>query len=255
MVSQTTVSKDSHLGFRPDWPLPDNVESFISYRSGGCSQASYASNNLATHVDDDPQAVAANRNTLCQTLGLGQPPLWLQQVHGQRVVDVHSPPNTEADGAVSDLPGIACAVLTADCLPILLCNKSGTQVAAVHGGWRSLSQGIVENAIAKFQDSGTEIMAFLGPAISATVYEVGPEVANAFSGLTADRSLYVQPNTQRQGHYFLDLYAVARLQLQRLGVNAIYGGDRCCYRERDYFFSYRRDGVTGRMASLIWLVG
>lgn len=245
----------TQLGFQPEWPAPARVGSFITYRQPGHSQGVYAQNNLASHVGDASAAVAANRDDLIQYLTLPQQPLWLRQVHGTRVVDaaeVNAPP-IEADGAFCTAPGTICAVLTADCLPILLCDSKGTQVAAVHGGWRGLAKGIISAALQHFKGPRTDLLAYLGPAISASVYEVGEEVVAAFANLPGNIASCAQANSQRPGHYFLDLYAVAWLQLQDCGINAIYGGNRCSYREKSYFYSYRRDGQTGRMASLIWL--
>jgi hypothetical protein len=210
----------------------------------------YASNNLATHVGDDLQTVALNRQQLQAQLGIAEP-LWLSQIHGHKVVDVHSPQNIEADGSISSSPGAVCAVLTADCLPVLLYDKAGTEVAAIHCGWRGLAQGIIGQAVSRFNCSANAVSAYLGPAISARAYEVGEEVVSAFANFQTDKIATV--NQQNPGHFFLDLYAVARLQLQALGVSAIYGGDHCCFSEEERFYSYRRDGQTGRMASLIWL--
>lgn len=242
------------LGFVPHWPVPANVHCFISYRSGGVSLGPYASNNLAAHVGDDEKAVENNRRFLRETLQLPNSPLWMTQVHGKCVVDAGSPQGVEADGSISKQVGNVCAVLTADCLPILLCDRVGRQVAAVHGGWRGLAGGIIAEAICQFAGSPTELMAFLGPAISANVYEVGQEVVGAFAGLPGDVSDYAKVNGEKPDRYFLDLYSVAKLQLHALGVTAVYGGDRCSYTEKDFFYSYRRDGQCGRMASLIWLL-
>jgi len=248
----------TELGFTPDWPTPTRVKSFITYRTGGHSCGNFQSNNLAAHVEDDPALVAANRTTLSQFIQLTGQPLWLTQVHGNRVVDLaeirgtDSPASIKADGATSRESGVVCAVLTADCLPILLCDSIGSQVAAVHGGWRGLAQGIVAEAVAQFTP-GSSLMAYLGPAISQDAYEIGDEVVSAFSPLNEEPDRFARANPQRPGHYFLDLYEIAKIQLRQQGVAAIFGGDRCCYGETEKFYSYRRDGQTGRMASLIWL--
>ncbi|MGQ9425499.1 peptidoglycan editing factor PgeF [Gilvimarinus sp. F26214L] len=242
----------SARGFRPDWPAPSSVQAFISYRNGGCSEAPYASNNLGDHVGDQPARVEANRSALCAGLGISRP-CWLQQVHGTAVVEAGDGLSVpEADASISRTPGRACVVLTADCLPLLLCDTQGRQVAAVHCGWRGLADGIIARTLEGFSES-SDVLAFLGPAISARHYEVGPEVRDALTDSTpANPKLFSRPS-ERSGHFMLDLYAVARAQLQALGVVQVYGGDRCTFDEPQRFYSYRRDGTTGRMASLIWL--
>lgn len=244
-------------GFVPQWPVPSRVRGFITERTGGVSPLPYTSNNIAGHVGDDPNAVADNRSKLQIQLGLPRAPQWLNQIHGDNIVelgiDSNPAPMADADGAISGDRGVACAVMTADCLPILLCDSGATQVAAIHCGWRGLAKGIITRAIDKFASPAVQIMAYLGPAISAEVYEVGEEVVDAFKGIPATSSDYAVPNPNNPGHFFLDLYQLARIHLRNQGVSAIYGGDCCCYREQDRFYSYRRDGITGRMASLIWL--
>lgn len=240
------------LGFQPDWPAPPGVRSFISYRSGGLSQGPYASNNLGHHVGDDPDAVRENRERLRRHLGIDEP-VWLNQVHGTRIVRAeavgHLP---EADGSTTQERGRVCAVLSADCLPVLLCDSAGTQVAAVHCGWRGLAEGILAQAIAEFASPASELLAYLGPAIGPRRYEVGAEVRDALAR-SVDYDAFSKPVADKPNHFLVDLYAVARAQLHSAGLTAIYGGGRCTFDEEEHFFSYRRDGVTGRMASLIWL--
>lgn len=244
----------SPLGYIPEWPLPANVGAFVSYRSGGRSEGPYCSNNLGTHVGDDSAAVAFNRDQLNQHLGIKRP-YWLEQVHGTRVVKVaeadHRP---QADASIGDRPGEVCAVLTADCLPLLICDRYGYQVAAVHCGWRGLADGIIARALAAFSVQAQDILTYMGPAISSRHYEVGEEVRDALASTVAVQSdSFSHAVSGKPGHYLLDLYAVARAQLTEAGVHQIFGGGRCSFAEADAFFSYRRDGVTGRMASLIWL--
>lgn len=244
--------------YLPEWPAPPNVRAAISLRTGGVSRGVYASNNLALHVEDDPAAVTANRNALQRRLGLAQPPQWLTQIHGVKVVKAAADDRVRtADACITAEPGLACAVLTADCLPILLCDRQGRQVAAVHAGWRSLAQGIVPRVVARFQAPAEELLAYLGPAISARHFEVGVEVPEAFFKYAADEqhaeaiAAALAPGS-RPLHFYADLYRLARAALNASGVRAVYGGDTCTYSESEHFYSYRRDGATGRMASLIW---
>jgi YfiH family protein len=245
-------------GITPDWPAPANVRAYISTRAGGVSLSPYASNNLGLHVGDDPVAVAANRTQLSDQLGLRQTPQWLEQVHGVKVVNAKSDGIVRtADGSYSDQPHQACLVMTADCLPILLCDKQGTQVAALHCGWRSLAKGICARGLQKFTAKPGDILAYLGPAISQPHFEVGVDVLEAFfkAARTQDHADHIATafvSAQRPLHFYADIYALARAELNALGVSAIYGGDYCTYSDDARFYSYRRDKVTGRMASLIW---
>lgn len=247
----------------PSWPAPANVRSCITTRKGGGSVAPYTSNNMGLHVGDDPQAVTQNRTALCNELDLTQSPQWLEQVHGIKVVNAKSDGLVRtADGSYSNEQGQACLVMTADCLPILLCDassqKQSTQVAAIHCGWRSLAKGITAKALEKFTCAPKNILAYLGPAISQLHFEVGVDVLEAFfkSARTpahADAIAKAFVSAQRPLHFYADIYALARAELNALGVTQIYGGDFCTYAQAEDFYSYRRDKVTGRMASLIWL--
>lgn len=240
------------FGFQPDWPAPAGVRSFITCRQGGHSRMPYESNNLGAHVGDDVARVQANREQLYEHLGIGEP-CWLNQVHGNRMVQaVAHNSQSAADGSTTQERGQVCVVLSADCLPVLLCDAAGTQVAAVHCGWRGLAQGILNQAVAAFASGPAELLAYLGPAIGPQHYEVGIEVYKALRESCGIDS-FGQAVTDKPGHYMVDLYAVARQQLQSAGLHSIHGGERCTFDEADHFFSYRRDGVTGRMASLIWL--
>jgi YfiH family protein len=236
----------------PAWRAPARGRAVSTTRGGGVSLPPYASLNLAAHVGDEAGAVAANRQHLVRTLRLPAMPAWLQQEHGTGVVDaatVAAP--VAADAAYAVAPGVICAVLTADCLPVLLCDRGGRVVAAVHAGWRGLAAGVIEQTVAALPVTGAELLAWLGPAISAQAYVVGEEVRAAF--LTHDPAAVAAFRPARGGGWHADLYELARRRLQRQGVTEIQGGGRCTFLDPVRFYSYRRDGVTGRMASLIWL--
>ena len=235
----------------PDWPAPARVRALSTTRVGGVSAAPYDSLNLGTHVGDDPAAVEANRARL-RSLLPGEPG-WLNQVHGTAVVDAAACTGVpDADAAVSCSSGVVCTVMTADCLPLLLCDRAGTVVAAVHAGWRGLQGGVVEAAVAAMKVAPSEILAWLGPAIGPQAFEVGDEVRAAFMAVDSQAEAAFRP-AATPAKWLADLYLLARQRLAALGVVGIYGGDRCTFSESDCFFSYRRDGTTGRMASLIWL--
>jgi len=232
----------------PDWPAPPRVRALSTTRAGGSGSGPYASFNLAAHVGDDPAVVAANR----RLLDPGIAPLWLQQVHGTRCVDVAaSADGVEADASWSRSSALACAVLTADCLPVLLCDDAGTVVAAAHAGWRGLAAGVIEATVAAMAVPGARLMAWLGPAIGPTAFEVGDEVRAAFLRQDAAAATAFVPHGA--GKWLCDLYALAARRLARLGVERVYGGGYCTFSEPERFFSYRRDGATGRMATLVWL--
>lgn len=291
---------------RPAWPAPATVRAAASLRGGGTSAGPYASLNLGTHVGDDPQAVASNRRRLNEALNLPSEPSWMDQVHGTRVMEVmqsragqHVP---QADAAYARQTGQVCVVLTADCLPVLLCDRAGTRVAAAHAGWRGLAGGVLEATLAAMGGAPGEMMAWLGPAIEPAAFEVGGEVRAAFLARDAMHSQAFERNTH--GRWQADLAALARRELQRLGVEAVFAGGwvegrgacrtndrgsgqegsredigedsqreargtdrggRCgdraddgisgfrCHADAARFFSYRRDGRTGRMATLIWM--
>ncbi len=237
----------------PDWPLPAGVKACSTTRHGGVSLSPYDSLNLGTHVGDEERSVADNRQRLVVGAGLPQMPVWLEQVHGTRVVrlDGQTPADLQADAVYSNIPGQVCAVMTADCLPVLFCSQAGDEVAAAHAGWRGLCNGVLEQTLAAFTAEPGSISAWLGPAIGPQQFEVGPEVRAAFIAVDAAAATAFIP----QGDKFLaDIYLLARQRLQRAGVHAIYGGDRCTVSEISHFFSYRRDGITGRLASLIWVI-
>ena len=242
----------------PVWPVPTRVRAMVTTREGGVSKGSYASFNTASHVGDVPAHVAANRALLESEITA--PVQWLRQVHGTRVskVDRIEKAPIEADGVCTSVAGLACAVQTADCLPLLVCNHVGTQIGAIHAGWRGLASGIIVKALQQFNGPASNLYVYLAPAISSKHFEVGEDVYDAFvhsqsiTGLTPEQ---VERAIRPAGYarYYADLYQLARFQLQYLGVSNIYGGEYCTYDDSEKFFSYRRDGVTGRMASLIWL--
>lgn len=234
----------------PDWPAQPSVRAASTLRSGGGSVGSYASLNLGGHVGDVPARVAENRRRLQTELALPAEPVWLNQIHGSEVVKADSPHTKTADAAWTNQRGVVCAVLTADCLPILLCDRQGTCVAAVHAGWRGLVGGVVEATVAAL--GRTDLLAWLGPAIGPEAFEVGEEVRQAFIERLGDCDDAFFP---ANGRWRADLYALARQVLKRTGITAVYGSEFCTYSDPTRFFSYRRDGQTGRMASLIWLAG
>ncbi len=232
---------------KPVWPAPANVRAFSTTRAGGFSKNAWSSMNLGPHCGDDPLAVHRNQEKLRSRLPAT--PQWLRQVHGTQVV-LHPPVSGEelkADGLVSFSPRQVCAVLTADCLPVLLCNRSGNRVAVAHAGWRGLAQGVLQAIVRQMKEKPGEIMAWLGPAIGPKVYQVGEDVRQAFA---EEHEIYFRKNGDR---WLLDLYGVARRMLTQLGITAVYGGHFCTFSDSERFFSFRRDGVTGRMASVIWL--
>lgn len=234
-----------------DWPAPRTVRAGTTTRPGGHSRPPYASLNLAEHISDALPEVLANRNLIEQGLGLPCSPSWLRQRHGRRVIDpAERGSGSEADGACTSTPNVVCAVLTADCLPVLLCDREGSRVAALHCGWRGLAGGILGEGVARMACPPAELLAWLGPAIGPGAYEVGHEVHDNFLALGG--ALASAFRAERAGHWYLDLYEAARTLLRASGVREIYGGGRCTYSEPALFYSHRRDGVTGRMATLIW---
>lgn len=234
----------------PDWPAPTNVKALVTTRGGGVSVGAYASFNLADHVGDDPQAVAENRRWLRDCLPTE--PLWLKQVHGVRCIEIEKNlAGVEADASWTDAAGRVCAVLTADCLPLLLCDESGAVVSATHAGWRGLADGVIEAAVKSLPAPAQKLMAWMGPAIGPEKFEVGADVRDAF--FQHDAASAKAFTSIANGKWLGDLYQLARQRLNALGVTRIYGGGECTVTDEKRFFSFRRDKVTGRMASLIWL--
>lgn len=235
----------------PDWPAPPRVKAYITTRAGGVSRAPFEGLNLGDHVGDQLGDVAANRALL--NVYLPAEPVWLRQVHGTQVVaaDV-AEKGAEGDASYTSTPNTVCAILTADCLPVLICDRNGSKIAAVHAGWRGLSQSVIEHAIAAMRVPPPELLVFLGPAIGPTRYEVGDDVRDVFVNEDESTLTAFLPSSIN-GKWFANLYELAQLRLRRLGVDDIYGGDCCTFTDAERFFSYRRDGQTGRMAALIWL--
>jgi YfiH family protein len=241
----------------PDWPAPANVLALSTTRLGGHSLPPYAGFNLAHHVGDDPARVAANRSLLLQRLPPDSAIQWLSQVHGTAVVEAGTGEGCpRADAVWSRRPGRACAVLTADCLPVLFCSDRGDVVAAAHAGWRGLCAGVLEATVAAMGVRPDRLLAWLGPAIGPAAFEVGPEVRRQFLAVAADAWAVVDcfaPSPRTPGHYLADLYALARLRLAAIGLDDVHGGGECTFSDAGRFYSYRRDGQSGRMASLILL--
>jgi len=240
----------AHDWIAPDWPAPRGVRALITTRAGGVSGGAYAGLNLGLRSGDTIEAVNRNRASLRQALPAE--PFWLRQVHGTKVVEAGgSDANPEADAAYARRPGAVCAVLTADCLPVLLCDEAGTVVAAAHAGWRGLCAGVIEQTLRAMDRPSATLLAYLGPAIGPGAYEVGVEVREAFVEADPESGGAFAPD--EPGKFYADLYALARRRLARSGVARVYGGGYCTYTDRERFYSYRRDGATGRMASLIWM--
>jgi YfiH family protein len=251
----------------PHWaapaPAPARVRAAFTLRAGGVSRGSYAALNLGQHVGDDPLAVSENRRRVITGLHLPAEPLWLTQLHGTTVLQADAMPRAgampdgpaapQADAALTRTPGRVLAVLVADCLPVLLTQRNGAAVAVAHAGWRGLAAGVLEATVAAFGVPGDELQAWLGPAIGPAHFEVGDEVRTAFCGHAGEAAAAFVRN--ERGRWQCDLQLLARQRLSALGLRSIDGEPRCTYGESDAFFSYRRDGSTGRMAALIWLAG
>ncbi|WP_047303287.1 peptidoglycan editing factor PgeF [Pseudomonas fluorescens] len=233
----------------PDWPAPASVRACVTTREGGVSEAPFDSLNLGDHVDDRPEAVAENRRRLTDHFSIK--PAWLQQVHGIAVV--HADPGivATADASWTATPGIACAAMTADCLPALFCNRAGTRVAAAHAGWRGLAAGVLEATLDSLDVPAAEVLVWLGPAIGPKAFEVGPEVREVFINQLPEAAEAFVPS-DNAGKFMADIYLLARLRLAERGVTAVYGGGFCTVTD-PRFFSYRRAARTGRFASLVWL--
>lgn len=235
----------------PCWAVPSHIKAVTTTRRGGVSTKPFDTFNLGDHVGDDHIAVEKNREILKQTLSLPQDPIWLKQTHSNIAIEAH-PENQykEADASFTDKVNQICVVLTADCLPILLCNKEGTSVAAIHAGWRGLMKGVIESTLKSLPSS--EWLAWLGPAIGPQHFEVGNEVREQFiDSHPEDTHAFVPSKNQR---WLANIYTLAKTRLNKLGILKIYGGNYCTYSDSDAFYSYRRDGEkTGRLASLIWI--
>lgn len=236
----------------PDWPAPTNIRAYTTTRKGGFSTSPYDSFNLALHVDDNPQAVKQNRAKLREDLQLNSEPVWLQQIHSTVVINADQHKSIEADASISQTNYTPCVVMTADCLPVLICNKQGSEVAAVHAGWRGLLNGVIDATIQDMHSDAGQLMAWLGPAISQQHFQVNEQI----------RIDFLQRNPQNETcfelrndtDWYADLYGLATINLKHLGVQQIYGGSYCSFAQDQLFYSYRRDQQhTGRMAHLIWM--
>lgn len=247
----STGTRNDAVFLAADWPAPANIVAGTTCRPGGVSQGGFAAFNLGAHVGDDPQAVAANRRRLRDLINLPEEPCWLRQVHGNQVVTLpDAGPEQEADACITTLPDTVCAVLSADCLPVLFARNDGRAVAAAHAGWRGLCAGVLEATVTAFDCDPARLMAWLGPAIAQAAFEVGEEVREQFIACDPAASHAFEANSA--GRWQADLYLLAKHRLERAGVSAIFGGDRCTFSERDVFFSHRRNPGGGRMASLIY---
>lgn len=239
---------------RPDWPAPANIRALTTTRIGGVSVEPFNTLNLGDHVGDDPIAVATNRKIVLDACADLHAISWLEQVHGVDVVAADTQQKQRADAQFTQDEGIACAIMTADCLPVLFSNRDGTQVGAAHAGWRGLCTGVLEATVATFDDP-TRVLAWFGPAIGPANFEVGAEVREQFLAATPELAEQIEacfkPSAKSQ-HYLADIYALARLRLRAAGVSEIYGGGLCTVDDRARFYSYRRDGRCGRMVSLIY---
>ncbi len=238
----------------PDWPAPKNVHALQTNRDGGVSQSPYDRLNLGSHVKDNPLHVAQNRQLLSQYLP--SEPVWLNQIHGTQVLNagVVDAADTscvpDADASFSTRKNIVCVTMTADCLPVLLCDTAGMVVASIHAGWRSLCDGVIEATVAKLPVIPNQIMAWLGPAIGSQAFEVGGEVRAQFIAKEAQAEAAFKAHGDK---WLGDIYLIATQRLNKLGITQIYGGGLCTYTDKEKFFSFRRDGDTGRMATMIWL--
>ncbi len=235
----------------PDWPAPANVKALQSTRLGGGSAAPYDSLNFGTHVGDNPHVVAHNRQLLAPYMP--SEPVWLEQVHGKVVVNADTASCIpQADACIARHRAAVCVVMTADCLPVLLCDEDGTVVGAAHAGWKGLAAGVIEATVVEMGVAPQKLMAWLGPAIGPHAFEVGADVRDVFIAHDANAAAAFVP-LAAEGKYRTDIVRLARQRLNALDINRVYGGTFCTYHQKDKFFSFRRDGVTGRMGTFIWL--
>ena len=233
----------------PDWPAPANIHAATTLRTGGVSLGTFSSLNPAAHVSDDNERVRQNRQIIGAMLDLPAEPIWLAQIHSNRAVKaVKTALLEQADASYTNESGVVCAVMTADCLPLLVCSTDGTQIAAIHAGWRGLLSGVISNTVVAMQQQ--DLLVWLGPAIGPDCFEVGPEVREAF----LEKSATFNDAFKQQGNckWLADIYQLARIELASLGIVNVYGGTHCTFTEHERFYSYRRESQTGRMATLIW---
>lgn len=250
--SMATALRGERDWIVPDWPAPLNVRAFVTTRQGGVSQGEHATLNLGTSSGDDPANVARNRLVVARHLP--SMPRWMAQVHGTAVADLDPLAEAEvprADAAVAGSPNRVGVVLTADCMPLLLCDTGGRRVAIAHAGWRGMAAGVIESTVRALDVAPAGIVAWMGPTIGPTAFEVGAEVREAFVAADPQAAKAFAPHAP--GKFMADLYALARQRLQRAGVTRVFGGGFCTYREADRFFSYRREQRSGRMGAFIWM--
>jgi hypothetical protein len=236
---------------QPNWSAPATIQAFCTTRLGGVSTAPFDSLNLALHVGDDPARITQNRKMLREQLKLPAEPCWINQTHGTQTVILEQDVSRDADAAVTRVAGTIAVVMTADCLPILLCNRAGSEVGAIHAGWRGLQAGVVQSALAMMNSPNHQLMAWIGPGISQACFEVGDEVRTAFIDSMPDAQTFFSAN--RRGHWQCDLAGLAEQVLKAQGVGEVGRDAHCSYRDADRFYSYRRSATTGRMAALIWI--
>ena len=234
------------------WPAPAHVHAGTTTRLNGASRDPFDSFNLAGHVGDRPEAVAGNRRQLRARLNLPAEPAWLQQRHGNTVIRAAQERQAAADGAYTGATGEVCAVLTADCVPLLLCDRAGSGIAALHIGWRGLCSRVINAGVSMFDAAPRDLLAWIGPHIRQENYEVGADVVSACASIWPETRGAIRPG--RPDHWYLDLGKLVKHELLQLGVTQVYDCKRCTYADKDLFYSYRRNGVTGRMATLIWKV-
>jgi polyphenol oxidase len=242
------MNQNKHY-LQPDWPAPSNIHAATTLRTGGVSQGKYANFNLAMHVGDDPELVHQNRGLLKTGLKLPSEPIWLNQTHSNRAIEaIASESSQPADASYTNRAGVVCVVLTADCLPLLVCAADGSEIAAIHAGWRGLVDGIIDNTIAAL--TSKEVLVWLGPAIGPERFEVGDDVRQAYLGKSTEFAPAFKQ--QNENKWLADIYRLARINLAMLGIDKVYGGGFCTVTDDEQFYSYRRDKETGRMATLIW---
>lgn len=236
----------------PDWPAPERVRAFVTTRAGGVSRGPYATMNLSASNGDHGDDVARNRGIVRKAMPAM--PVWMRQVHGIDVLDLDTSPGERptADAAATSTAGRICNVLTADCMPLLLCDAQGKRVAIAHAGWRGLAAGVIEQAVHALKAGPRDVIAWMGPTIGPDAFEVGPEVREAFVARDARADAAFAPHVP--GKFLADLYALARQRLEGMGVESIHGGGFCTYHETDRFFSYRREKLSGRMGAFVWMV-
>lgn len=242
-----------HRYLIPDWPAPVNIKSCVTKRRGGVSIGSFSSFNMGLRSGDVLEHILTNREQMAVDFGWQNKAQWLMQVHGTTVVTATTTgEEQEGDAVWTDQQALSCAVLTADCLPVLFCDQQGTVVAAAHAGWKGLLAGVLEETIKAMGKPSDQLMAWMGPAISQQHFEVGPEVRAAFVARDTDaKDAFSQGNGDR---WQADLYQLARQRLEVAGISSVYGGGLCTFSQLNEFFSYRRDGqASGRLASVIWI--